>query len=94
MDKAGGGLTYRLRVVPPHVTISRPVTATVYTVTGLRANTSYTVYVSARSSGLVGPEQSTVVTTGGSECCIDDYDTAFIVLPQGFLIMFDGYTIS
>ena len=64
VDKAGGGLTYRLRVVPPHVTISRPVTATEYNVTGLRANTSYTVYVSARSSGVFGPEVS---TTLGSE---------------------------
>ena len=70
MDKAQGNLTYRLRVVPPHVTISRPVTATDYTVTGLRANTSYTVYVRAVSSGLVGPEVSAVGTTGGSECRI------------------------
>ena len=70
MDKAGGGLTYRLRVVPPHVAISRPVTATEYKVTGLRANTRYTVYVSARSSGVYGPEESDVVTTGGSECRI------------------------
>ena len=68
MDKAGGGLIYRLRVVPPHVTISRPVTATVYNVTGLRAKTSYTVYVRSVSSGVYGPEESTVGTTGGSEC--------------------------
>ena len=74
MDKAGGGLTYRLRVVPPHVTISTPVTATQYTVTGVRANTSYTVYVRAASMGMDGPEESAVVTTGGSECCINDYD--------------------
>ena len=67
MDKAGGGLTYRLRVVPPHVTISSPVTATVYNVTGLRANTSYTLYVSARSSGVYGPQKSAVGITGGSE---------------------------
>ena len=67
VDKAGGGLTYRLRVVPPHVTISTPVTATEYNVTGLRANTSYTVYVSARSSGLYGPEVSIANTTVGSE---------------------------
>ena len=66
MNKAGGDLTYRLRVVPPHVTISRPVTATEYNVTGLRANTSYTVYVSAVSLGLVGPESAR--STGGSEC--------------------------
>ena len=67
MDQAGGGLTYRLRVVPPHVTISRPVTASVYIVTGLRANTRYTVYVSARSSVLYGPEVSIATTTVGSE---------------------------
>ena len=68
MDKAQGNLTYRLRVVPPHVTISRPVTATEYIVRGLRANTNYIVYVSARSMGLVGPEKSAVGTTGESEC--------------------------
>ena len=67
MDKAGGGVTYRLRVVPPHVTISRTVAITVYIVTGLRANTRYTVYVSARSSGVYGPEVSAVNTTLGSE---------------------------
>ena len=81
MDKAGGGLTYRLRVVPPHVTISRPVTATEYNVTGLRANTSYTVYVRARSSGVYGRIESAVGTTGGSECCNNDYNTALIVPP-------------
>ena len=70
MDKAGGGLTYRLRVVPPHVTISRPVTDTEYNVTGLRANTRYTVYVGAVSSGVYGPEEFAVGTTGGSECRI------------------------
>ena len=70
MDKAGGGLTYRLRVVLPHVNISRSVTATEYNVTGLRAKSSYTVYVSAVSSGLFGPEESAVGTTGGSECRI------------------------
>ena len=64
LDKAQGNLTYRLRVVPPHVTISGPTRATEYIVRGLRANTSYTVYVSAVSSGLVGPEVSTTV---GSE---------------------------
>ena len=67
MDKAGGGLTYRLRVVPPHVTISRPVTATEYIVRGLRANTRYTVYVSARSSGPYGPEVSIATITIRSE---------------------------
>ena len=69
VDKAGGGLTYRLRVVPPHVTISTPVTATEYNVTGLRANTSYTVYISAVnvSSRLHGPEVSIVTTTLRSE---------------------------
>ena len=67
MDKAQGGLTYRLRVDPPNVTISRPVTATEYNVTGLRANTRYTVYISARSSGLVGPEVSIATITIGSE---------------------------
>ena len=67
MDKAGGGLTYRLRVVPPHVTISRPVTATEYNVRGLRANTRYTVYVRAVSLGLYGPEVSIATTTLGSE---------------------------
>ena len=65
MDKAGGGLTYRLRVVPPHATIS--VTATEYIVRGWRANTNYTVYVSARSLGPYGPEVSIVITTVGSE---------------------------
>ena len=67
MDKAQGNLTYRLRVVPPHVTISRPVTDTVYFVRGLRANTNYTVYVSATSSGVYGPEVSIAMTTVGSE---------------------------
>ena len=70
VDKAVGGLTYRLRVVPPHVTISRPVTATEYNVSGLRANTRYTVYVRAVSLGVYGPEESDVGTTGGSECMI------------------------
>ena len=71
MDKAGGGLTYRLRVAPPpYVTISRPVTATQYIVRGLRANTRYTVYVRAVSSGVYGPEESDVGTTGRSECRI------------------------
>ena len=67
MDKAGGGSTYRLRVVPPHVAISTPVTATEYNVSGLRANTRYTVYVRAVSSGVYGPEVSTADTTVGSE---------------------------
>ena len=71
MDKAQGNLTYRLRVVPSDFTISRPVTATKYNVTGLRANTSYTVYVRAVSSGLYGPEESVINTTGKSECCIN-----------------------
>ena len=62
VDKAGGDLTYRLRVVPPHVNISRPVTTTEYIVTGLRANTSYTVYVRAGSIGVYGPEVLTVAT--------------------------------
>ena len=70
MDKAQGNLTYRLRVVPPHVTISRPVTTTEYIVRDLRANSRYTVYVSVRSMGLVGLEKSAVGTTGGSECWI------------------------
>ena len=68
MNKAGGGLTYKLRVVPPHVTISRQVTATEYNVRGLRTNTRYTVYVSAVSLGLYGPEVSTTV---GSESLKD-----------------------
>ena len=67
MDKAQGGLTYGLRVISPHVTISRSVTATKYNVTGLRANTCYTVYVRAVSSGLYGPEESTVTTTVRSQ---------------------------
>ena len=67
VDKAQGGVTYRLRVVPPHVDISRPVTATVYIVRGLRANTRYTVYVRAVSSGVYGPEVSVATTTVGSE---------------------------
>ena len=67
MNKAHGGLTYRLRVVPPHVTISRPMTATEYIVTGLRANTRYTVYVRAVSSGVYGPEVSAANTTIGSK---------------------------
>ena len=67
MDKAYGGLTYRLRVVPSQVTISRPVTATEYIVRGLRANTRYTVYVRAVSSGVYGPEVSIATTTIGSE---------------------------
>ena len=86
MDKAGGGLTYRLRVVPPNVTISRTVTATVYIVRGLRANTIYTVYVRARSLALVGREESVVGTTGGSECFNSDYDEACIAL---VIIKFD-----
>ena len=76
MDKAGGGLTYRLRVVPPHVTISRRVKPTEYNVTGLRANTNYTVYVRAVSLGLVGLEEPAVGTTGGSGCFNKDYDKA------------------
>ena len=80
MDKAGGGLTYRLRVVPPHVTISRPVTATEYIVTGLRANTNYTVYVSARSSGPYGPEVSIAATTVGSECWIIMFDNLLLCI--------------
>ena len=76
MDKAHGGLTYILKVVPPHVTIPRPVTATEYNVTGLRANTRYTVHIRAVSSGVYGPEVLTVITTVGSECCINDYDTS------------------
>ena len=77
MNKAQGGLTYRLRVVPPNVTISRPIEtrATVYIVTDLKANTNYTVYVSARSTALYGPEVLTVATTVVSECCTNDYDT-------------------
>ena len=67
VDKAGGGLTYRLRVVPPHVTISRPVTATEYNVIGLRANTRYTVYVRAVSVRVYGPEVSISTITVGSE---------------------------
>ena len=74
MDNAGGGLTYRLRVVPPHVTISRPVTATEYIVTGLRANTRYAVYVRAVFSGVYGPGEIAVGTTGGSECCNNEHD--------------------
>ena len=83
MDKAQGGLTYRLRVVPPHVTISRSVTATEYNVTGLKASTRYTVYVRAVSSGVYGPEVLTVSTTVVSECCINDHDTALYYVPQG-----------
>ena len=67
MDKAGGGLTYRLRVVPPHVNISRPTRATVYIVRGLRANTRYRVYVRAVSLGVYGPEVLTVAITVVSE---------------------------
>ena len=69
MDKAGGGLTYRLRVVPPNDKISGPVTATLYIVRGLRANTRYTVYVRAVnvSTKLHGPEVSITTTTLGSE---------------------------
>ena len=68
MDKAGGGLTYILRVVPPpNVTVSSPVTATEYHVTNLKANTSYTVYVRAVSLGVYGPEVSIATTTVGSE---------------------------
>ena len=70
MDKAGGGLTYRLRVVPPNVTISRPGIATEYNVTDLRANTRYIVYVRAVYFGVYGPEASAVNTTIGSECRI------------------------
>ena len=68
MSRAQGHFTYKLRVVPPHVTISTPVTATEYNVTGLMASTRYTVYVRAVSVGLYGPEESAVGTTGGSEC--------------------------
>ena len=67
VKKAEGGLTYRLRVVPPHVNISEPTGATVYTVRSLRANTRYTVYVRAASLGVYGPEESAVGTTIGSE---------------------------
>ena len=67
MNKAGGGLTYRVRVVPPHVTISRAVTPTEYIVRSLRANANYTVYVRARSSGAYGPEVYITTTTVGSE---------------------------
>ena len=88
VNKAHGGLTYRLRVVPPHVNISRPVTATVYNVTGLRANTRYTVYVSAGSAALYGPEVSTVATRVRSECCTNDYDMG-LYYPEEFLVMFD-----
>ena len=66
MDKAGGGLTYRLRVVPPNVIESR-LTATEHEVKNLRANTNYTVYVSAGSLGPYGSEVSIVTTTVGSE---------------------------
>ena len=66
MDKAQGNLTYRLRVVPPNDKISG-LTATEYIVRGLRANTNYTVYVTARSSGPYGPEVSIATTTVGSE---------------------------
>ena len=69
-SRVQGGFAYSLRVVPPHVTISRAVTATEYIVIGLRANTSYIVYVSAISSGRYGPEVFSVGTTGGSECRI------------------------
>ena len=89
MSKAQGHFNYRLRVVPPHVTISRPVTATEYIVTGLRANTNYTVYVRAVSVGLDGPEESVVGTTGGSECCnYFVYDVA-MNCPKDCLIRFD-----
>ena len=67
MDKAQGNLTYKLRVVPPHVTISRPVTTTEYIVEGLNANTDYTVYVRAGSLELYGPEVFIFTTTVGSE---------------------------
>ena len=72
VDKAGGGLTYRLKVVPSHVTISSGLKATKYNVTGLRVNIRYTVYISAVSAGLYGPEVPTYATTVGSECCIND----------------------
>ena len=88
VDKAQGGLTYRLRVVPPHVTISRPVTTTVYIVRDLRANTIYTVYVSAGSTAQYGPEVSTVATTVVSECCTNDHDTA-LYYPEEYLVMSD-----
>ena len=81
VDKAQGGLTYRLRVVPPHVTISRPLTATEYNVTGLKGNTRYTVYVSAGSIAQYGPEVLTVATTVDSECCANDYDTTLYYRP-------------
>ena len=67
MKKAEGGLTYRLRVDPPHVNISEPTGATEYTVRSLRANTRYTVYVRAVSSGVYGPKVSVADTTIGSE---------------------------
>ena len=51
-------------MVPPHVNISGPKgAATEYNVTGLRANTNYTVYVRAVSLGLIGREVSTVAKT-------------------------------
>ena len=78
--KAQSDLTYRLRVVPPHVNISRTVTATEYNVTGLRANTRYTVYVRAVSLGLDGPEKSAVSTTGGSECRIIMFDNLLLCI--------------
>ena len=67
MDKAQGNLTYKLRVVPPHVTILRPVTTTEYNVEDLNANTDYTVYVRAGLLELYGPEVSVATTTVGSE---------------------------
>ena len=62
---------YRLRVVSHNTTTSRVVTATEYIARDLMANTRYTVYVSAGSFGVYGPEVSTVNTTGKSECCIN-----------------------
>ena len=73
VDKAQGGLTYKLRVVSPHVTITTSgVTDTQYTVEQLhvvrRIYTRYTVYVRAASFGVYGPEVSVIVSTAvGSE---------------------------
>ena len=93
MDKAGGGLAYRLRVVPPHVTISRLTRATLYLVIDLNANTRYTVYVRAVSSGVYGPEESAVGTTGGSECLNNDCDEAMYCL-KDLLIRFDVQSMT
>ena len=66
MDKAQGNLTYRLRVDPPTVQKSI-LTVTEYIVKDLKVNTNYTVYVTARSSGVYGPEVFIATTTVGSE---------------------------